>query len=125
MRKIGRGSIVNVASVGANLAIRELGVYCASKAALVGMTRVMAVEFAPHIRVNALCPGGVETPMAAEHFSHFPTREAALEVLAGAQIQKRYADPVEIAKAILFMVSDDSSFMTGTSVTVDEGWTAQ
>lgn len=124
MRKHGRGSIVNVASVGAKVAIRELAVYCASKAAVVGLTQGMAVEFAPHVRVNALCPGGVDTPMAAEHFTHFPSREAALEVLAGAQLQKRYADPVELAKAIVFMLSPDASFMTGASVSVDGGWTA-
>jgi NAD(P)-dependent dehydrogenase (short-subunit alcohol dehydrogenase family) len=124
MRKRGRGSIVNVASVGALVAINELGVYCASKAAVVGLTRSMALELGPDIRVNALCPGGVDTPMAAEHFTHFPSREAALEVLAGEQIQKRYADPEELAQAILFMVSPEASFMTGTAVSVDGGWSA-
>ena len=124
MRKLNHGSIVNVASVGALVAINELAVYCASKAAVLGLTRAMALEFAPNIRVNAVCPGGVDTPMAAEHFTHFPSREAALEVLAGEQLQKRYADPVELAKAIVFVLSADASFMTGAAVPVDGGWTA-
>ena len=123
MRKLGRGAIVNVASVGALTAIIELGVYCTSKAAVAGLTRSMALELNP-IRVNAVCPGGVDTPMAAEHFSHFSSREAALEVLAGEQIQKRYAEPEELANAILFMVSPEASFMTGAIVPVDGGWTA-
>jgi meso-butanediol dehydrogenase/(S,S)-butanediol dehydrogenase/diacetyl reductase len=124
MRERGRGSIVNVASVGALVAINELAVYCTSKAAVVGLTRSMALELGPSIRVNALCPGGVDTPMAAEHFTHFPSREAALEVLAGEQIQKRYAAPEELASAILFMLSSEASFMTGAAVSVDGGWSA-
>jgi NAD(P)-dependent dehydrogenase (short-subunit alcohol dehydrogenase family) len=124
MRKLGRGSVVNIASVGAKVAIKELAVYCASKAAVVGLTQGMALEFAPHIRVNAICPGGVDTPMAAEHFTHFPSKEAALDVLAGEQLQKRYADPLELAKAVVFVLSADASFMTGASVSVDGGWTA-
>lgn len=123
MQKRGSGAIVNVASVGAFVAINELAVYCTSKAGVLGLTRSMALELGPRIRVNALCPGGVDTPMAAEHFTHFPSREAALEVLAGEQIQKRYADPVELAKAAVFMLSADASFMTGSAMTVDGGWT--
>jgi NAD(P)-dependent dehydrogenase (short-subunit alcohol dehydrogenase family) len=124
MRKLKRGSIVNIASVGGLVAINELGIYCASKAAVLGLTRSMALELAPDIRVNAVCPGGVDTPMAAEHFTHFPSREAALEVLAGEQLQKRYADPVELARAIVFVLSANASFMTGATVPVDGGWTA-
>ena len=123
MLKLGRGAVVNVASVGTLTAIPQLGVYCTSKAALAGLTRSMAYELTP-VRVNAICPGGVETPMAVEHFSKFPSREAALKELAGEQIQKRYAAPEEIAKAILFAISPEASFMTGAIVPVDGGWTA-
>ncbi|MFP3554867.1 SDR family oxidoreductase [Paraburkholderia sp. SIMBA_049] len=124
MRKLNRGSIVNIASVGALVAIPGLAVYCTSKAAVLGLTRGMAVDFAPTIRVNAICPGGVDTPMAREDFAQFPSREAALEVRAGEQLQKRYADPAELAKAIVFVLSSDASFMTGATVPVDGGWTA-
>lgn len=124
MIELGRGSIVNVASVGAKVALPELAIYCASKGAVTALSRAMALELGPTIRVNSLCPGGVDTPMAAEHFSHFPSREAALEVLAGRQIQKRYAEPEELANAVLFMVSPESSYMTGATISVDGGYSA-
>ena len=124
MVKGGGGSIVNVSSVGALAAIPEAGVYCASKAAVVGLTRSMALELAPDIRVNALCPGGVETPMAEEHFSHFASREEAIAELSSNQMIKRYAAPEELANAIAFMISPESSFMTAAAVSVDGGWSA-
>ena len=124
MQKNGKGSVVNVASVGASVAIPQLGVYCTSKAAVLGLTRSMAYDLGPEIRVNAISPGGVLTPMAEEDFANYPSREAALEVRAGEQIQKRYADPEELAKGIVFLLSEGSSFMTGSEMKMDGGWTA-
>lgn len=124
MQKYGKGSVVNVASVGASVAIPKLGVYCASKAAVLGLSRSMAYDLGPEIRINAISPGGVLTPMAEEDFANYPTREQALEVRAGEQIQKRYADPVELAKGIVFLLSDGASFMTGSEMRIDGGWTA-
>ncbi|OPX05247.1 SDR family NAD(P)-dependent oxidoreductase [Mycobacterium sp. AT1] len=124
MLKAGGGSVVNVASIGALAAIPLVGVYCASKAAVLGFTRSLALEYAPDIRANAICPGGVETQMAEEHIKSFPTREEAITTLAGRQMLKRYARPQEIAEAIVFLVSPESSFMTGAVVPVEAGWTA-
>ena len=124
MLKRNRGSVVNIASVGAKVAIPNLAIYCASKAAVVGLTQGMAVDLAPKIRVNAICPGGTDTPMASEDFSQFASREEAMAVRAGSQLQKRYADPLELAKPIMFVLSDDASFMTGASLSIDGGWTA-
>ncbi|SDU99463.1 Enoyl-(Acyl carrier protein) reductase [Microlunatus sagamiharensis] len=124
MVKTGSGSVVNVASIGALAAIPLVGVYCASKAAVLGFTRSLALEHAPAIRVNAVCPGGIETEMAEEHIRSFATREEAITTLAGRQMLKRYARPEEIANAIAFLVSDDSSFITGAAIPVEAGWTA-
>jgi NAD(P)-dependent dehydrogenase (short-subunit alcohol dehydrogenase family) len=124
MNKSGGGAIVNIASVGALNAIPDLGVYCTSKAAVLGLTRSMALELAPDVRVNAVCPGGVDTPMAADHFSSFPSREEALAELTAKQMMKRYSEPEELANVIVFMVGPESSFMTAAAVSADGGWTA-
>jgi 3-oxoacyl-[acyl-carrier protein] reductase len=124
MQRFGRGSVVNVSSVGGLAAIPNLGIYVASKSAVIGFTRALAMEFAPDIRANAICPGGVETQMSEEHINSLPTREEAMAERHGRQLIKRYAQPVEIAEAILFLVSNESSFMTGAAVPVEAGWTA-
>jgi NAD(P)-dependent dehydrogenase (short-subunit alcohol dehydrogenase family) len=124
MIKSGGGAVVNIASVGAFNAIPDLGIYCTSKAAVLGLTRSMALELAPDVRVNAVCPGGVDTPMAADHFSTFPSREEALVELTAKQILKRYSEPEELANVSVFMVGPESSFMTAAAVSADGGWTA-
>jgi NAD(P)-dependent dehydrogenase (short-subunit alcohol dehydrogenase family) len=121
----GGGSVVNVASIGALAALPNIGIYCASKAAVVGCTRSLAMEYAPNnIRANAICPGLVDTPMAEEHQKSFPTPQDAIDALAGRQMLKRYARPEELADVIVFLISSESSFMTGAVVPVEAGWTA-
>jgi NAD(P)-dependent dehydrogenase (short-subunit alcohol dehydrogenase family) len=124
MQRTGGGSVVNVSSVGGLAAIPNVGVYCASKAAVIGFTRSLALEYAPAIRANAICPGGIETSMSEEHINSFPTREEAMAKLVDRQMLKRFAEPREIAEAIVFLVSKESSFMTGAAVPVEAGWTA-
>jgi NAD(P)-dependent dehydrogenase (short-subunit alcohol dehydrogenase family) len=121
MRRTGGGSIINVASVGALVALPNVSAYCASKSAVLGLTRSAAYEFAPEIRCNAICPGGVDTPMAAEHMESFVDKEEASSRLTGRQLLKRYARPREIADVVVFLASDESSFMTGAVVPVDAG----
>jgi NAD(P)-dependent dehydrogenase (short-subunit alcohol dehydrogenase family) len=121
MRRTGGGSIINVASVGALVALPNVSAYCASKSAVLGLTRSAAYEFAPEIRCNAICPGGVDTPMATEHLASFADKEAATAKLTGRQLLKRYAQPREIAEVVVFLASDESSFMTGAVVPVDAG----
>jgi NAD(P)-dependent dehydrogenase (short-subunit alcohol dehydrogenase family) len=125
MRASGRGgSIVNISSIGGLVALLGVGVYCASKAAVIGLTRSIAYEFAPEIRCNAVCPGGVDTKMSHDHIATFPDREEALKLLTGRQMLKRHAQPREIADAIVFLISDESSFMTGAAVPVEAGHSA-
>ena len=124
MRRGGGGSIINVASVGALVALPNVSVYCPTKSAVVGLTRAAAYEFGPEIRCNAVCPGGVDTPLATNHLASFDDKEEATKRLTGRQILKRYAQPREIAEAVLFLAADESSFMTGGVVPVDAGHSA-
>jgi NAD(P)-dependent dehydrogenase (short-subunit alcohol dehydrogenase family) len=124
MRRAGGGSIVNVASVGAFVALPNVSAYCPSKSAVLGLTRAAAAEFAPDIRCNAVCPGGVDTDMARRHLLSFDDQEAAIRKLTGRQMQQRYARADEIAAVIAFLASDDASFMTGAAVAADAGHSA-
>lgn len=124
MRKVGHGSIVNVASIGALVSLPNVSAYCASKSAVLGLTRSAAAEFAPDIRVNVVCPGGVDTPMAQNHLKSFEDKEAAIAMLTGRQLMHRYARPREIANVIAFLASDEASFMTGAVVPVEAGHSA-
>jgi NAD(P)-dependent dehydrogenase (short-subunit alcohol dehydrogenase family) len=124
MRRAGGGSIVNVASVGALVALPFMAVYCASKAAVLGLTRAVALEVAPDIRCNAICPGGIDTPMAQTFLAQFPDREEMLGKLVGRQLIKRFAKPEELAEMLLFLVSDESSFVTGSVIAAEAGHTS-
>jgi NAD(P)-dependent dehydrogenase (short-subunit alcohol dehydrogenase family) len=124
MRRAGAGSIVNVASVGGLVALPNVSAYGASKSAVIGLTRAAAAEFAPEIRVNVICPGGTDTPMAQRHLASFDDKAAAMTLLTGRQLIKRYARPEEIAAVALFLASDAASFMTGAVIPVEAGHTA-
>jgi NAD(P)-dependent dehydrogenase (short-subunit alcohol dehydrogenase family) len=120
----GGGSVINVSSVGGLVALPNVSAYCPSKSAVIGLTRAAAAEFAPDIRVNAICPGGVSTPMSDAHLESFDDKEAAMRLLTGRQLIKRYARPGEIASVAVFLASDEASFMTGAVVPVEAGHTA-
>jgi len=114
----GRGTIVPIASVHSMVAFEGFFSYQIAKAGLLGLVRSIAADYGPTIRCNALTPGAVETPALQD-----ATPEVRRSVINGALL-KRAASAAEIAKAAIFLLSDDSSFMTGTSLVVDGGWTA-
>lgn len=118
----GGGSIVNVASFVAWMGAATPQIaYTSSKGAVVAMTREIAVVYAKRgIRANALCPGPVLTPLLAKFLSDEAKRRRRLVHIP----MGRFGEPIEIAKAALFLASDDSSFMTGASLLVDGGITA-
>jgi len=121
-----RGSIVNVSSDSGLVATPEASIYCASKGGLILLTKVLAVDHAKEgIRVNAICPGEVETPMLERDAkaSGLPYNEY-LRKLVAPYPMKRAAKPEEIARGILFLASEDSAFMTGACLSMDGGWTA-
>jgi NAD(P)-dependent dehydrogenase (short-subunit alcohol dehydrogenase family) len=124
MQRGGGGSVINISSVGGLVALPNVSAYCPSKSAVIGLTRAAAAEFAPDVRVNVICPGGVWTPMAQAHLASFDDQEAATRLLTGRQLIKRYAQPEEIASVAVFLASDQASFMTGAVVPVDAGHTA-
>jgi NAD(P)-dependent dehydrogenase (short-subunit alcohol dehydrogenase family) len=117
----GGGSIVNVASIGGLVALPRLAAYCASKGALVQLTRVLAVEWADrNVRVNAVAPGYVRTEFTRSLLEH---PEISARLLASTPVG-RFAEPEEIAPAVAFLASDDASYITGAVLTADGGWTA-
>ena len=126
LRASSRASIVNVSSIGGLTALPHLTVYCASKAAVIGMTRAVAAELAPRIRCNAVCPGGIDTQMSRGFLMRFSQEEQLQMIpkLTGRQLQKRFASADEIAAAVVFLTSDEASFITGTIMPVDGGVTA-
>ncbi|MBK8018475.1 MAG: SDR family oxidoreductase [Betaproteobacteria bacterium] len=119
MLERGAGSIIFTSTfVGHTVGFPGAAAYAASKAGLIGLTQALATEFGPQaIRVNALLPGGTDTPMAAQMNG---TPEAMAQV-AQLHALKRIAEPDEIARAALFLASDASSFVTGTAMLVDGG----
>ena len=116
-------AIVNVASQLSVSAVAGFGAYCASKAAVVHLTRSLALELIPKgIRVNAACPGGTDTPLLRKAFPGGKGPQGTLEDLAAAHPIGRLAEPIEIARAIAFLSSDDASFVIGEALVVDGGY---
>jgi meso-butanediol dehydrogenase/(S,S)-butanediol dehydrogenase/diacetyl reductase len=116
-----RGAIVNLASTLGVVAAPNRAAYTASKHAVVGLTKEMAMELGDKgIRVNAVGPGVIRTPLTERYFqdADYAQRIRDLHALG------RWGEPHEIAKAILFLASDEASFVTGTTLLIDGGWTA-
>ena len=123
LRATGRGSVVNVSSVYSLMGRAGMGQYDTTKAAVLGFTRALAVEEAPHgIRVDAVCPGGTITPYHIRRAAGRGVSEAELrEQRSQDNLLGRWAEPREIAFPILFLASDESSFITGATLMVDAG----
>jgi NAD(P)-dependent dehydrogenase (short-subunit alcohol dehydrogenase family) len=121
MVKLGAGSVINQASIAGMVAIRGSAAYCASKAGVIALTRVAAVEYGRYnIRVNCICPGAIETPMAERIRQGEPPRPSVVKRVS---VFNRMGLPEEIAKVALFLASDDASFATGAPFVIDAGWT--
>lgn len=123
LRQSGRGSIVNVSSVYGLMGRAGMGQYDTTKAAVLGFTRALAVEEAPHrVRVNAVCPGGTITPY---HIRRAAARGVSETELRGERTRDnllgRWAEPREVAFPILFLACDEGSFVTGATLMVDAG----
>lgn len=124
LRKSGVASVVTLGSVSGLIGWGGSAAYVASKGAVVSMTRYLAAELAPGIRVNTICPGSVLTPMVESQLGEAEEREANLAKTAGIHLLGRVGKPAEIARGVLYLASDDSSFVTGSSLVVDGGLTA-
>lgn len=123
MKKTGKGSIVNVASDLATFGMAGLAHYSASKAGVVGLTKAMAVELAPTVRVNVICPGPINTPMLRAGLELEENPEQALLEKESTVPLDRLAETEEVARAIYFLAVD-ATFATGTSMAFDGGTSA-
>jgi NAD(P)-dependent dehydrogenase (short-subunit alcohol dehydrogenase family) len=125
MRRQGGGVIVNVGSELGLVGGSEIAAYCASKGGVVQLTKAMAIDHAADaIRVNCVCPGPVATPLLEATISGSSDPVAERHSILQKTLFKRLGRPEEIASAILFLASDESSYMTGSIVAVDGGCTA-
>ncbi len=125
MKKQRRGVIVNFGSIWGEVGAAGVVAYCASKGAVHQITRAMALDHVKEgIRINAVCPGEVNTPMLASQRSQ-PVTSQLLEQLAETVPLGRLAEPIEIARVVLFLASASASYMTGSMVAVDAGYSAR
>jgi NAD(P)-dependent dehydrogenase (short-subunit alcohol dehydrogenase family) len=123
MRKQGSGTIVNNSSIGGLIGIPGRAIYHATKHAVLGLTKSAALEYAARgIRINAICPGTINTPMVAEMLAKEP--EAMKDILRNQPIG-RLGEPEEIASAVLWLCSPGASFVVGHALVVDGGFTVQ
>jgi NAD(P)-dependent dehydrogenase (short-subunit alcohol dehydrogenase family) len=119
------GTIINMASIGGVVGIRDRLAYCTSKFAVVGLTKSMALDHAlDGIRVNCICPGRVETPWVAQRLGEYPDPEKARREMTATQAVGRMGRPEEVAAAAVYLASDESSFVTGAAFMIDGGWSA-
>ena len=119
------GVIVNMASIGGLVGIRDRIAYCVSKFAVVGLTKSMALDHAKDgIRVNCICPGRVETPFVSARLKEYPDPEQAYRDMSSTQPVGRMGRPEEVAAAALYLASDEAAFVTGSALSIDGGWSA-
>ncbi|MEH7115116.1 SDR family oxidoreductase [Neobacillus niacini] len=120
MAKIGEGSIINCASILGHVGQMSVSAYAAAKGGVVNMTRAAAVTYASQgIRINAVCPGYIDTPILEN------TPSEVIDQLVSMVPARRLGKPEEVANCVLFLASDESSFVTGANLLVDGGYTAQ
>jgi len=121
-----KGCIVNIGSVAGLIGIKQRFAYCTTKGAVLAMTRQLAVEYAKELRVNAICPGTVETPFVEGYLDkyHAHEKEKIREELKARQPMGRLGQPEEIASMVRYLSSPDAGFINGSLFSIDGGWTA-
>jgi NAD(P)-dependent dehydrogenase (short-subunit alcohol dehydrogenase family) len=125
MQELGKGAIVNISSVHSFQTVNGVAPYCASKGGITALTRNMAIDYGPTIRVNSIAPGWVITPLIQSIFDSYDDPADQRAQVERRQVMKRIGQPEDIGQAVAFLVSDEASFITGTQLFVDGGLTAQ
>ncbi|MGP8245370.1 MAG: SDR family NAD(P)-dependent oxidoreductase [Bryobacteraceae bacterium] len=122
----GKGAIVNIGSVAGLIGVKRRFAYCATKGAVLAMTRQLAVDYAGRLRVNGICPGTVETPFVEAYLEKFHKheKEKVRAELHQRQPVGRMGRPEEVAYLALYLCSDEAAFVTGSLPVIDGGWTA-
>ncbi|HWG21467.1 MAG TPA: SDR family oxidoreductase [Terracidiphilus sp.] len=120
------GVIVNIASVAGQVGIKQRFAYCTTKGAVLAMTRQLAVDYPKTLRVNAICPGTVETPFVEGYLEKFhkDNKEEVRAELRARQPIGRLGRPEEVASMVRYLASDEAAFVTGAAMAIDGGWTA-
>lgn len=121
MLKLGGGVVVNLASVQAFVSQNKVAPYTTSKTALLGLTRSIAVDYAPQVRCVAVCPGTVDTPMLRDAIKQSPNPDEVLQECHDMHPVKRIATAEEVAELILYLCSDKAAFITGQPIRIDGG----
>jgi NAD(P)-dependent dehydrogenase (short-subunit alcohol dehydrogenase family) len=125
MLQRGRGSVINLASIGGIVAVRDRLAYTVTKHAVVGLTRALALDHShTGVRFNALCPGRVETPFVTARIQEYPDPEQAYRDMASTQLTGRMVRPAEVAAAALYLAGDEAAMVTGSCLMIDGGWSA-
>jgi 2-keto-3-deoxy-L-fuconate dehydrogenase len=125
MLERGRGSVINLASIGGVVAVRDRLAYTITKHAVVGLTKALALDHShTGVRFNAICPGRVETPFVKARVAEYPDPAKAYRDMASTQLNGRMARPDEIAAAALYLAADESAMVTGSNLMIDGGWSA-
>ena len=121
-----RGSIVNIGSVAGLVGVKKRFAYCATKGAVIAMTRQLAVDYPTELRANCICPGTVDTPFVEAYLEkyHWHEKEKVRAELNQRQPVGRLGRPEEIANMVLYLCSPEAEFVTGSVLTIDGGWTA-
>jgi len=120
-----RGSVINLASIGGVVAVRERLAYTMTKHAVVGLTKGLALDHShTGVRFNTICPGRVETPFVKSRLAEYPDPEKAYREMASTQLNGRMARSEEIAAAALYLAADESAMVTGSNLMIDGGWSA-
>jgi 2-keto-3-deoxy-L-fuconate dehydrogenase len=123
---VSRGSIVNIASVAGLVGVKKRFAYCATKGAVIAMTRQLAVDYPTGIRVNCICPGTVDTPFVEAYLEkyHKHEKDKVRAELKQRQPAGRLGRPEEIASMVLYLCSPEAEFVNGAAMAIDGGWTA-
>lgn len=125
MQAIEKGAIINISSVHSRATVNDAAPYAAAKGGVTALTRNMAIDYGPVIRVNTISPGWVMTPLIEKLFNNYEDPVAQRRLVEKRQVMKRIGTPEDIGLAAAFLASDNASFITGTEFFVDGGLTAQ
>ena len=119
------GSVINLASIGGVVAVRDRFAYTTTKFAVVGLTKAMALDHShTGVRFNCICPGRVETPFVQGVLKQYDDPEKAAREMASTQLQGRMVRPEEVAAAAVYLAADESEMVTGSTFMIDGGWSA-
>ena len=116
-----KGVVINIASVQSFVSQEKVAAYTTAKSAILGLTRSIAVDYAPHVRCVAVCPGTIDTPMLRDAIALSPDPDAVMQECIDMHLTKRIGTAEEVAELVMFLCDDKASFITGQAIRIDGG----